>query len=184
MGHLALLGAFSKESCNFQRDETHQEKMERMEVTRELLIWEIELEKSLQVILRKEEESWRLRSRFLWLKGGDQNTKFFQNQCRERQRINTIREMKNDDDTTITGQAAIILEVRSFFESVYNNEEDASQENMEEMIRDIPSLVSPEDFNILESPISEEEIKKAIWTLHPDKAPGPNGFPIYFYRMC
>ena len=39
-------------------------------------------------------------------------------------------------------------------------------------------------FQILESPISEEEIKKAIWTLHLDKAPGPDGFPIRFYRMC
>ena len=50
--------------------ETLQENMEKMEITRELLIREIELEKSLQVILRQDEESWRLRSRVIWLKGG------------------------------------------------------------------------------------------------------------------
>ena len=50
--------------------ETLQQNMEKMEITRELLIKEIELETSLQVILRQEEESWRLRSRVLWIKGG------------------------------------------------------------------------------------------------------------------
>ena len=33
-----------------------------------------------------------------------------------------------------------------------------------------------------ESPILEEEVTKAIWSLHPDKARGPDGFPICFYR--
>ena len=52
--------------------------MEEREITREHLLREIELEKSLQSIIRQEEEGWRLRSRVLWLKGGDQNTIFFQ----------------------------------------------------------------------------------------------------------
>ena len=60
-----------------------QEIMEQGEVTREILLQEIELEKILQTSLRQEEESWRLQSRNLWLIGGDQNTKFFQNQWKE-----------------------------------------------------------------------------------------------------
>ena len=56
-----------------------QAKMEEIEITKEHLVEEIELETSLQKILRQEEEGWRLRSRILWLKGGDQNTKLFQN---------------------------------------------------------------------------------------------------------
>ena len=59
--------------------ESLQEDMEKNEITREHLLREIELEKILQSILRQEEEGWRLHSRVLWLKGGDQNTKFFQN---------------------------------------------------------------------------------------------------------
>lgn len=31
--------------------------------------------------------------------------------------------------------------------------------------------------------ISEEEVVAAIWSLHPDKAPGPNGFTIAFYKQ-
>ena len=117
--------------------------MEESEITREHLLREIELGKSLQSIIRQEEEGWRLRLRVLWPKGGDQNTIFFQNQCRERQRRNTMRELKNEDDTVITGQATISTEVRGFFESLYNDEEYVSQECMEEIVRDIPALISP-----------------------------------------
>ena len=46
--------------------------------------------------------------------------------------------MKKDDGTTIIGHAKIRFEVRSFFESIYNNEEDIYQENLEEIIKDIP----------------------------------------------
>ena len=52
------------------------------------------------------------------------------------------------------------------------------------MVKYIPHLVKPEDIEALEAPISKEEIKRAIWSLHPDKSPGPDGFPIRFYRMC
>jgi len=40
-----------------------------------------------------------------------------------------------------------------------------------------------EDINAdLTKEINEEEIHDAIWALQPDKAPGPYGFPICFYR--
>ena len=67
-----------------------QAEMEDSIITKDHLFKEIELEAKLQKILRDEGESWRLRSCVFWLKGGDQNTKFFQNQCRDRQRWNTI----------------------------------------------------------------------------------------------
>ena len=59
--------------------ETLQGNMEQREVTVELMIQEIELEKALQTTIRQEEESLRLQSRNLWLISGDQNTKIFQN---------------------------------------------------------------------------------------------------------
>ena len=104
--------------------------MEQVEVIGELLLQEIELEKKLQTILKKEEESCRLWSRNLWILGGNQNTKFFHNHCKERQRRNIIREIKKDDETTITVQAEIISEVRFFFENIYNDEEEVSKGDM------------------------------------------------------
>ena len=73
-----------------------------------------------------------------------------------------MRELKKEDGTTITAQTEIIFEVRSFFETLYNDEEEVSQEIMGEMVKDIPSIISPEDWKIMEAPITEKEIKKAI----------------------
>ena len=93
-----------------------------------------------------------------------------------------MRELKTEDGAVIQGQAAISTEVRTFFEHLYNDEEPVSQCLMEEMVSDILGLIIPEEKLRLESPILEEEVKKSIWSLHPDKALGPDGFPICFYR--
>ena len=93
-----------------------------------------------------------------------------------------MRELKTEEGSVIQGQAAISIEVRTFFKHLYNDEEQVPQCFMEEMVYDIPSLISLEERLRLESPISEGEVKKSIWSLHPDKAPGPDGFPICFYR--
>jgi hypothetical protein len=50
------------------------------------------------------------------------------------------------------------------------------------MLANIPSVVSEHENNQLVKDITEEEIAKAVWSLDPDKAPGPDGFPIRFYR--
>ena len=34
------------------------------------------------------------------------------------------------------------------------------------------------------SPVTEEEIANIVWSMEPDKAPGPDGFSIHFYRKC
>ena len=67
-----------------------------------------------------------------------------------------MMELKKKDGTVISRQVAINTEVTGFFLNLYNNEEDVSQENMEEMTRDIPYLIMPEDIQFLEKHISEE----------------------------
>eukprot|EP00253_Pinus_taeda_P036022 PITA_36022 len=59
--------------------------------------------------------------------------------------------------------------------------EDKGAENYSSMLQHMPTRVTQEMNNKLMKEVEEEEVKAAIWSLHPDKAPGPDGFPISFY---
>ena len=48
----------------------------------------------------------------------------------------------------------------------------------------IPKLISDEDNQLLNNPVSIREIKKALFSMDPDKAPGPDGFTAWFYVSC
>jgi hypothetical protein len=49
------------------------------------------------------------------------------------------------------------------------------------MLENIPTLIRKKRKNLLQE-IEEEEMIQAIWSLEKDKAPGPDGFSIHFYR--
>jgi carbamoylphosphate synthase small subunit len=42
--------------------------------------------------------------------------------------------------------------------------------------------VSQEENEKLVAPITKEEVRTALFQMHPDKAPGPNGFNLAFYQ--
>ena len=51
----------------------------------------------------------------------------------------------------------------------------------ESRTEDIPQ-VSEEENNHLTAPYTEEEVKKAVFQMEHNKAPGPDGFPAEFYQ--
>ncbi|KAK1300646.1 hypothetical protein QJS10_CPB13g00799 [Acorus calamus] len=60
----------------------------------------IRLKSSMQHILGLEEEEWRLQSRALWLKEGDNNTSYFHKVANQRRHSNLI-------DSLLVGEATV-----------------------------------------------------------------------------
>ena len=56
-------------------------------------VWECELKR--EELLAKEEELWRLKSRAIWIKEGDNNTKFFHRYATHRKNVNMISAIKD-----------------------------------------------------------------------------------------
>jgi len=56
------------------------------------------------------------------------------------------------------------------------------EEDYTDLLQHLPTEIGKEINDSLLMEIKKEEIKKAIWTLQPNKAPGLDGFPICFYR--
>jgi hypothetical protein len=90
--------------------------------------------------------------------------------------------------TSSTGQQIdsyeeIKEEAYHHFSSLYQQPiEDTTQEENNKLLENIPILVTNEENIQLTQEITEEEICKAIWSLDPDKASGPDSFPIRFFR--
>ena len=73
-------------------------KMEKEEITPLLISQEKDLSLNILKAARCEEEELRVKSRHLWLKGGDRNTTYFHKQTKARLCFNTIKELKDRDD--------------------------------------------------------------------------------------
>jgi hypothetical protein len=64
--------------------EENRKDMEEGPITHPLILKEQQKFMDYQKILHKEEETWRLKSRSLFLTSGDRNKKFFQRQAKAR----------------------------------------------------------------------------------------------------
>lgn len=58
----------------------------------------VELKKEINSLMDKEERMWRQRSRTLYLKDGDHNTRVFHYQATQRRRKNLITGIKNQSN--------------------------------------------------------------------------------------
>jgi len=70
------------------------------------------------------------------------------------------------------------------FRNLYKEGTQSNEEETVDFLSNIPSLISPEDNAILCRPTTEEEIVNVIWSMDANKAPGPDGFTIHFYKTC
>lgn len=142
---------------------------------------EINLQQRYHKTFLAEEEYWRLKSRNLWLKAGDRNTSFFHKQAQARKWFNTIYEIKEDNDThkefPDIKKAAYL-----HFQKLFTEDQEPLQH--QELIGIIPQAISPRMNTVLDAKITKEEVKKSLFDMESDKAPGPDGFSARFLQVC
>lgn len=125
-----------------------------------------------------EEIMWKQRSRIRWLMEGDATTSFFlkvANARLERNRISSILEGEVELSTEKEMEGVLFAKFRSMFGDstpfrpalAVNLWSDRDGEQLPES---------------LELPFSREEIRGAICNLDQERVPGPDGFPIFFFK--
>eukprot|EP00253_Pinus_taeda_P023577 PITA_23577 len=70
-------------------------------------------------ILKDSEESWRLRSRAIWMLEGDDNTKFYHKFANGRKAINTIWELPNEQGHPLNTFPQLAALASSHFKQIY-----------------------------------------------------------------
>lgn len=126
-----------------------------------------------------DEICWRQKSRAIWLKEGDKNTKYFHKVANSHRRHNSIRHLSINGELS-TDQAAIKEEITGFYQQLYK--EDGEFRPLLDGLAF--SSISAEEANWVERPFEEEEIFNVVSHMNGDKAPGPDGFPMAFFHAC
>lgn len=134
---------------------------------------------NLREIHKQEEIYWRQRSRLQWLKEGDENTKFFHVVANGRKNQNFIPNIRQDG--ALYEDARDIGRVFSeCFKLQFGKKRDKiPMVDLERLL----AFKMHVDLSYLEQPFRLDEIKCAVFELGSNKAPGPDGFPIHFFKQ-
>jgi hypothetical protein len=130
-------------------------------------------------ILQKEELMWYQRSRAKWLVDGDRNTRYYHLKTVNRRRRNNVFMLTNDSGEWVEDVGQIHNLASRFYKKLFSND----QGNMQWHTTSISYPTLDMDIKIkLAAPITTEEVRRAVFSMHPWKAPGPDGFPAGFYQ--
>uniref|UniRef100_A0A803PMN5 RNase H type-1 domain-containing protein n=1 Tax=Cannabis sativa TaxID=3483 RepID=A0A803PMN5_CANSA len=139
-----------------------------------------EAKKELFEVLEQRETFWKQRAKHFWLKGGDKNSKFFHLSATKRKRHNQIIKLKDSQNNWVDWENGLSGLIYDYFSTLFT----ASNSNCHEVVASV-SRVVPEAANLeFSRPVSEEEVKTAVFHMHPDKSPCPDGMTPTFYQKC
>ncbi|CAN1147662.1 Transposon TX1 uncharacterized 149 kDa protein [Linum perenne] len=147
--------------------------------TEQLIQREKTLLQNLKEEWKKEELIWGQRSINNWLRKGDRTMKFFHTTTIQRMHQNMICQLKTREGRLIEEKEELKCHIKTFFKGLFTANEDQGRVEITEGIPQVISLEMNED---LTRQVTEDEIKKAVYGLGPDKSPGLDGFLRNFYR--
>ena len=132
--------------------------------------------------LCKDEESLlKQRSRINWLQLGDRNTKFFHNSLLHRQVRNRIHSLHDSTGTLITDQQEMGKLASTYYEQLLCAPQLPLPEPIQHMY---PNPISEDSRSTISSPVTDEDIKDALFSIPDNKSPGPDGYNAYFFKHC
>ncbi|KAL5728687.1 hypothetical protein ACHQM5_001740 [Ranunculus cassubicifolius] len=132
----------------------------------------------LDYLLGLEEISWRQKSREIFFKDGQSNTKYFHAMANARRRRNNISSLFIDGKVS-RNREDIKNHVVGFFDNLFK-EERKVRPKLGNLHFD---AISSDEKVGLETTFSEEEVLSALGELESNKAPGPDGFPMGHIRL-
>lgn len=134
-----------------------------------------------KAILKAQEASWRLKSRAIWLEGGDENTKFFQAYAKGRKLCNTIWNLQDGEDREVSSFEGLATLGRDHFQNLFKDPVGASTSEVIRVAQIFPRYVDVDDNRALVEEVFEEELKIALAIFQKDKSPRPDGWGIGFF---
>lgn len=134
-------------------------------------------------MLSNAEEAYkRQKSRINWLALGDKNTKFFHHKMNAHRVRNTILSLVNNQGATLDNPEAIEEEILNYYKGLLGSPFSQKRDACGTLEVVIKKRIPQDLKDSLTVPVCEDEILKALKSIHKDKAPGPDGFNSAFFQ--
>ncbi|KAL6208609.1 hypothetical protein ACLB2K_019558 [Fragaria x ananassa] len=127
---------------------------------------------------RKELEE---RSQAIWLKDGDRNSKFFHRSALNRRKKNKLKGLFDRHGVWQNTPQGIENVVISNFQDLFARQE-PNTVAQNQVLQTIQPRVTSVINQILTAPYWLEEVKDALFQMHPSKALGPDGISPFFFQ--
>ncbi|MCH87735.1 hypothetical protein A2U01_0008613, partial [Trifolium medium] len=129
-------------------------------------------EKEIDELLQCEEMWWNQRSRVLWLKHGDKNTRFFHQKASQRKRKNKIEAITDRHGGIHTDHGDIEETLISHFKDLFTSQDTW---HIPDTIEVVKNSITKDMYNHLNATFTREEVQTAIKDMKGLAAPGPYG---------
>lgn len=141
------------------------------------------LQTELDLITTNEAERLLLHSRSRYYEHGDKSGRLLAHQLRRQVASRLIPRIKDGSGALQEDPVVINSVFSSFYESLYKSEFSSDPTDMHKFLDELqfPSI-NPELVNQLDSALTIQELNLALQSMQNNKAPGPDGLPVEFFK--
>ncbi|GKB20293.1 RNA-directed DNA polymerase, eukaryota [Tanacetum coccineum] len=132
----------------------------------------LEILKNLHDINSANARDYMQKAKIQWAIEGDENSKFFHGIINRKRANLAIKGVMVDDP----------CRVKEEFRLHFANRFRAPVDTRYKLNYTFPNKLQPDQMATLESPISRDEVRNAVWGCGENKSPGPDGFSFEFFR--
>ena len=170
---------FGNVSKVLKQKQSHLQQLEELDLLHESTEEIQGLKKEINEVMLREEIMWNQRSRALWIKYDDRNTKFFHATANNRQRTNRIEGISDLEGRWREGGEEVEDVILKYFTEIYSTTFPTEFEaSLGAVDRKVSGTMNAE----LLKELKEEEVLQALVQMHPTKSPGSDGVSPIFYQ--
>ncbi|XP_048493001.1 uncharacterized protein LOC125493579 [Beta vulgaris subsp. vulgaris] len=117
-----------------------------------------------------------------WLKCGDENTRVFYQAIKQRRTQNKIHAINRSDGTWVDNKRDVEVAFLEYYENLFARKEQRQQ--VLETLIDKGNKMTTSHVQILNREFTKDDVKRIIFSIPDEKAPGADGFNSKFFKHC